>query len=78
MKKNDWIAIVSLVVILVLCAVMLGKPQLLQEPRACMALCCFMLFYACVVSVINLVSYRRVLINPSSEIERVHTQDFSM
>ncbi len=74
MKKNDWIAIVNLVVALVLCAVMLGKPQLLQEPKACMALYCFMLFYACVVSIINLVSYRRVLINPSSEIERVHTQ----
>ena len=74
MKKNDWIAIVSFVVALVLCAIMLGKPQLLQEPMACIALYCFMLFYACVVSIINLVSYRRVLINPSSEVERVHTQ----
>lgn len=74
MKKNDWIAIVSLVVVLVLCAVMLGKPQLFQESRACMTLCCFMLFYICVISMIRLISYKRILANPSSEIERMHTQ----
>lgn len=74
MKKKDWMVIVHLIVVLVLCAVILGKPELLQEPKSGMVLCCFMLFYVCIISMINLVSYGRVLINPSSEIERVHTQ----
>lgn len=74
MKKKDWMLIVNLVAVLVLCTVIFGKPQLLQEPKSGMLLCCFMLFYVCVISIVNFVSYRKVLANPSSEIERVHTQ----
>ena len=77
MKKDDWIAVVSLLVLLVLCAIMLGKPQLLQEPKSCVVLFCFMFFYACVVGIINFVGYRKVLASTSSEMEKVHMQGLS-